>query len=241
MQQENICRYKKSMSCRRVSVRHLPIIVSNGTVNERESSGRYPTKTFGYDRHFYMNGNNAFTPALVIPVLAGQAEAEYSAGRKGGFTLIELLVVVLIIGILAAVAVPQYTLAVDKARLSNLMSVMQSLKNAQEVYYTANGTYATDWDTLDIEKPANTDYTLYISSAPQGIYGRYNSLKNVILTTAGAHATGAGSEHKGKWLCYAKKTDERANKLCQYIAQRKTTNWVADTELGQANTYVFTR
>ena len=160
---------------------------------------------------------------------------------NNGFTLIELLVVVLIIGILAAVAVPQYTLAVDKAKLSNLMSIMQSLKDAQERYYLANNVYATTIDELDIDVPANAEYTLNFSSAPQGIYGKYNNLKNIILTAAQNHATGAGSEYKGIWICYAKKTDARANKLCQYLAKTKNNGWSAETGQGPSYAYGFSR
>jgi len=70
---------------------------------------------------------------------------------KQAFTLIELLVVVLIIGILAAVALPQYKKAVAKSRLATVRPILASIKQAEEAYYIANGEYTYDWDVLGID------------------------------------------------------------------------------------------
>lgn len=73
---------------------------------------------------------------------------------KQGFTLMELLVVVLIIGILAAVAVPKYQKAVEKSQFVSGFPLARALEQAQEMYWIANGTYALSFSQLDLNMPA---------------------------------------------------------------------------------------
>lgn len=73
--------------------------------------------------------------------------------NKKGFTLIEMLVVVLIIGILAAVALPQYFKAVEKSRATEALSIMGSISAAMERarLVRVNNDYPTTLQSLDIE------------------------------------------------------------------------------------------
>ncbi len=71
-------------------------------------------------------------------------------GHLAAFTLIELLVVVLIIGILAAVAVPQYQKAVEKSRTSEAITMIKSFADAEKVFHLSNGEYTTNFSNLDI-------------------------------------------------------------------------------------------
>lgn len=80
---------------------------------------------------------------------------------KKGFTLIELLVVVLIIGILSAIALPQYQRAVAKARFMDILLRTRSLAKAQNIYYLANDEFSSDYADLDIDVvPEDTSMTI---------------------------------------------------------------------------------
>ena len=77
----------------------------------------------------------------------------YTVQKSLGFTLIELLVVVLIIGILAAVALPQYEKAVEKSRAAQAFALAKSIHEAQEAFKMASGDYTRSFEDLDIDIP----------------------------------------------------------------------------------------
>ncbi len=81
--------------------------------------------------------------------------------NKKGFTLIEMLVVVLIIGILAGIALPQYQMAVTKAKVASMLPLMRRWKDALQEYKLQHGSYFTedgnlpDADTLGVNWPSD--------------------------------------------------------------------------------------
>ena len=114
--------------------------------------------------------------------------------NKKGFTLIELLVVVLIIGILAAVALPQYFKAVEKSRATEALSIMGSISAAMERgrLVSSQNKYPASLAELDIEfanvdgspatqtsiKTNNFDIVVAVSGSPTS-----NDTTNVVTAT----------------------------------------------------------
>ena len=84
---------------------------------------------------------------------------------KKGFTLIELLVVVLIIGILSAVALPQYTIAVEKARVTEAIQNISVMEKQLDLYIMENGLPSSGYvhckDFSSVEIAENTKSFTY--------------------------------------------------------------------------------
>ena len=108
-----------------------------------------------------------------------------------GFTLIELLVVVLIIGILAAIALPQYMKAVEKSRASEALTLLGNLANAEHIYNMSQGSYTTDLAALDITLPCVSDTTVntnnfQISTAVNSTTGAFTATATRTINGAAA-------------------------------------------------------
>ncbi len=98
-----------------------------------------------------------------------------------GFTLIELLVVVVIIGVLSAIALPQYQTAVERSRATEALTLMNAVQTSAERYHAQHENWPTTFGQLDVDIPQKTACT---TTFPAGFGG-----KNFCIGFSGASST----------------------------------------------------
>jgi general secretion pathway protein G len=116
---------------------------------------------------------------------------------RKGFTLVEILIVVVILGILAAIVIPQFTNASEAAKASSVLSQLQTLRSQVELYKnqhndtypTSDGTLTGTWDWDMMTQYTDIDGGTNATSDPVNgfIYGPYmqQAPKNPFVTSTG--------------------------------------------------------
>lgn len=118
--------------------------------------------------------------------------------RRSGFTLLELLVVVIIIGILATVAVPQFIGFVDRSRESEAVNVITTLLTAELLYNQEQGSFTTDNTKLAVSIPSLRTWStpvLDTSAAPPAGSNIEGTYIQVSLNSAG-HGHAKTTDHQ---------------------------------------------
>jgi prepilin-type N-terminal cleavage/methylation domain-containing protein len=150
------------------------------------------------------------------------------------FTLIELLVVVLIIGILAAIALPQYQTAVLKSKVSSRLPLLKAVADAEEMHKLATGSYTRDLSALDVTIAGNCsgdvcqvgdDILWLTNSGSVALYINSTSVDGTKLTVNIVYdevTHNNENKHytvkKGQFICLDRGVESKFRKACQSLS-----------------------
>lgn len=126
-----------------------------------------------------------------------------SRTRRSGFTLVEILIVVIILGILAAIVIPQFTNASTSAKTNSLTSDLQTIRSQIQLYkvqhndnYPAAATFVAQMTAgTAIDGTAGTAYGPYLQTLPSNPFTGTNTVANTAAGTSAWFWDGAGNFH----------------------------------------------
>ena len=116
--------------------------------------------------------------------------------KTRGMTLIELMIVILIVGVLAAVAIPTYSGYLQRARRSDAKTALEQLRASQETFKAERGRYANDADDANALDVLKTNW-----GGPAATVGKYD-MSFVVMARSSftGEATPTGTQASDGWL-----------------------------------------
>jgi len=170
-------------------------------------------------------------------------QARRTMNNKKAFTLIELLVVVLIIGILSAVAIPKYQMAVNKSHFAKLKILAKSMAKASQEYFIANNAWPKKFDELSLSLPDGMNITEinYVTCGQNNKFfccitpAGYNP---AIVCGQNDYSFAFHTMINSHDYCIANQNDKQATQLCQSLGTQAN-GWEFWTPEGSKDGYMY--